>query len=1719
MPLIDPTTGEVSDAAFGIDNHGLAGGDSSIFDTVGNVLTKGVPLTGLAVANSFANTAIDVSNWFGGESKRLSIADEVGDGEMLDYYNQHQQGIEAAALVAGSLIPGTIAIKALKLAQLGKAGLALQRATNIFAGPKDRLIEGALSEINSEDALYTTLQADKYKAIALGAGDQALQALAYQVATAATMKASPLLDQEGLSDVISDTFYGTLVGAGIGGLIEGVGIRGIFNKAILNADIKTKSQELATYLGRGSYVSGDRAAELVRSIDAIPEPTTALGRVKTSFTKDRAALQAKSILGDLVDEGDEEVSNKFFDTLMQMRIKGGMDKEEMYERLARLAKITRVTGDDSGVSDGAAFYVNRIAKGETYGADDLITAAPRYNFDNAATATADEAAIKAAGTSLRYQLREGSDNFKIAKHTDSITWDGAVVPLYDTAADAWEQGFDFYVNRANQISINPKAPNVVRTVRPGESRMLSKAEEREYRLTGNLPEGKSLQGAPLTLNLATGDLKNEIVPVVGDFGGIKVLDKGLMYGENFSQQSLAKPLTAEFSPIDANARFVWAAKRGIQAGDSIASTDIPFLEQLLREGTASKSWDEAVAGFERRGISIEGENLPTSAQELIGRIKLAKDDLINDLLRKSDKISSEEIARTAGVSEDYLAGMMKSDNAKDYILDPSASAELNHVKLWYDIGNTTINDGMIRRGAIDVAYRIGVIKDALTSATAKYFGEDFSRFISTSKSSDATISGTGSKFLSASNSAYDSLGQEMERIGRNLTAWYQQKIRQVSTVLTPAANQLRQDDVAAAELGMFRAVRQRTSERFIFLSPELAAKYGLAEADGSSNIAVLSDSLVKDKVGNILDWNKDYVPDNFHSGEQFSYHDAIGDSQTGNYTYYRLSEKVADWERANVQLNNQRIIARNNFNAASGLAKSYPLDTLYTPPINTSEHRFFALVKLAAGTGMGEDDTAVITGANAKELETKINLLRSQNFSVYTKEDLKTYHEVQGDYEYSRNFAQSQVDSSLKSKGILNDVLPETRAEGLIKDYVDWHSRQEMLISRDHVELGNSQLFAELRAMGDRFQNVETSRTGFVPDILKKSAENPYMSYVKTALAISSKDNYRLWSETQERLESFFDTAFNTAKRAFVAANKGIIPFEQASAMAERFGLGNVYGNGVQALRAYSDIANKLPDTRILSRFVSTANSILGSTVIKLDTFQQMIHILSTPILTMSEANSAKQWLTTELPDGSGKQIPATSKIFFKALSDYFNKDTFNEWMPQYQKAGFIRDPDVLRDHYQLIDQLALPFGKFSESGITQQINNATKLAEKFVGTRFSEAYTSWMAARTGHLIFDAAGYEGQDLFDNIGTFVNRAKANITASQRPVAFQGPLGQAVGLFQTYYFNLMQQVFRYVGNKEAKTLGILAGMQTSLFGLSSLPGFHFINDHIIGDAAGNPFHKDIYGGVTNFFDPKLGDYLLYGVTSNWLNAGLFSRGDTNPRNVSLLPVNPLNYPAIAGGIRFLSNIAGVASKITQGGDIPSSILMGLEHNGLSRPLMGLAQLAQGYSTTSKGSLIASTRPVMGDNSAGMSDLISAANFSRLLGARPLDEAVALDANYRTEIYKAKDNARVESLGEAAKTTMIGNRQPDTSEVSNFAARYAKAGGDIAQFGRSMAKWSQDANTSIANKVFRSMGKQVNQQQMLQMGGLQLPDYRNQMPSVSPPSGQTPDQVQNPGSPAIP
>jgi hypothetical protein len=1713
---------EHTDLHIAADNHEVALSGRSMFDSVADFLNKGVPLTGLSIYNSFVNTAVDVGNFFGGDFERNNPIEQLQnyDDDLLSYYKEHDEGIEAAGLVVGSFIPGLAAIKALQLASRGKQGLNTAMATGLLSGKKQAVIRDAISEINAGEAsLFGNINASKLKAIAYGFGDQALQAAAWETATIATMKANPLLDKDGFEDIMSHMFWGTLVGGGVGGVIEGIAIRSTINNALRDIDAKEKVFDLAKSLGLGNFNAGDRVVALINSIDEMPIPATASEKVKAIRTKSHAEIEAWKTLKTISPEADENLGKAFIDSLYHMRHEAQLTKEEMYDYLARLARISRADSE-SYLKGDDVFYVNRFAKKEDVDFGDLIIQPSKAR-------TAEEAAHflemqKKAASSYAYTMVPGATNIRVSRFDDVITSaDKQSVQKYTSKTEAFEAGEDFFIDSQLNVSVNQNSVNVKRVPRPGEGRILSAAEEKTFRSTGNLPAGaKPLYGAPLFFNVLTGHVTDRAYAVIGDIAPIKSIKDLLTYdsrgnitGISLSTEAGKKYSSTHYvesgfnyhddSALDANARYVWAFARGLKKDDIINYNDIPMLEQVIRTGNADGMDKVRELNVRMRQPNGDISKLPDAAAVLERQVWKEKDAVIAELLGDGSKrVDATEVAIKANVPKQYLEAGMRANKWEEVSVPIQNSLKVNTIRLEYDIGDLSVQEGNILRGMVDMQYRVDMAKQQALNAVTNYYKAEAPRMVARGTAKESSILGAGPGAFTASSADYGTLAQQMESLGNALSQWMQVKRSYVTDHLAGAISAFEGDEIASAELAVITNIGRRVSRQFQFLPENIAVQY--TKQGATTNTMVLEKSLIKDPGGAIIGWKPDYVPNEgvWINGSRFGKLDYSDKPFEGAFTYYNLNPKVANFLRAGTELNDERLVHHNTWLAAQGIARKYDLGTVYFPPIDTARYKYVALVREAEGIAFGTSDAGALVSDSAEGLQKKVALVLQDNpqARISFKGTSKDYHEALGDYDYSLNLVESAVDSNLRKKGILSDVLPNVRGQQQLKEYFDWHIRQEERQSRNFMELGNAQLFAELRALGKKFMEPQEA-VGPQEGRFFRRAENPFRRYTDLALNISPKQEYRLWQDSQEKVEAFAATAFRQAKELLGQASKGLISYEQATELTTKFGLGNPYQRTIEKLGELSESgatkgalerfaeANRLPLGVPLSRFVQKANSILAATVIRLDVFQTLINVVSTPVLLTAEFASAKnnpalrQLLTTTLPGAGDKVVPAYSKILFESVGDFFGRDK-EALVSRYRMLGTVRE--LSSDYQEMLSNLTIA-GSTTVKKLEEMGEKAVKLGVKISRADWAEEFVRFVASRTADKLFSALGHSGQALDDNIRTFVNRVHGNYLAAQRPVAFQGPIGQAVGLFQTYQFNLMQQTFRYVANQEKLPLAMLYGIQGTLFGMQGIPGFHALNTHIVGNASNNPEHKDFYSQVPALFDKKLGDWMLYGSLSSVLSTGLYSRGDINPRQISILPVNPLNFPAISAGIRFVGNLWDLGTRMKDGARFSDALLQGLEHNALSRPLTGIAQMVQGYTTTSKGSLISASN-----------DWDSIATASRILGARPLDEAVALDALYRKTAYQAKDTARIQQLGEAVKTTLIAQQTPTVEELQSFAGRYAASGGRVEHFGRKMIEWTRDANQSTANDIYRSLRSPLNQNMMRVMGGERLPDFSTSLPA---------------------
>ena len=657
---------------------------------------------------------------------------------------------------------------------------------------------------------------------------------------------------------------------------------------------------------------------------------------------------------------------------------------------------------------------------------------------------------------------------------------------------------------------------------------------------------------------------------------------------------------------------------------------------------------------------------------------------------------------------------------------------------------------------------------------------------------------------------------------------------------------------------------------------------------------------------------------------------------------------------------------------------------------------------------------------------------------------------------------ESQVNSALERKGVLGDFFPETRGENVLEDFVNFHARAEEELIRTGVQVKNRQFFGELQWLSERWQDATTSTMGPRGFFFQKNVADPFRDYIKTALNISKRSEYPLLDSLNEFVDKVGTQAYkaidSSIEKFKQSEGKDLVSLEQANKLLDDYGLGTPYKTMEEYL-----VANERMPKNAIKVFFQKANLFLATATLRLDFANSLVNIISTPIMLGTELSAIKQAmgknpeligklneLTSIKIPGQEAAVPSMTKLIGQAMGNFFGKDK-QALLQRYKSNGDIKD--VLSLYHEVLEDLSYMPNR-DVAGWGSKINAAVEKGARITGNTFSEEFTRFISADVMRQLSDpvvAAGkmsVKEQNAY--ISSFVNRVQGNYISSQRPVLFQGTTGAAIGLFQTYAFNVLQQLFRHMENRNTKTLLTFAGLQTSVYGMNGLPFFDAINQHLIGNAAGNTGHVDAYSALP-MANKELGDWLLYGTASAFPLFGdkmpaLYSRGDINPRHLSIVPINPLDVPAIDASIKLVNSVKQFGSSVAKGADLGNSMLFALEHHGWNRPLAGFAQLLAGQSTTSKGSLISAANDLETTSMLARipERLVEFGGAARLMGAKPMDEAVALSTLYRSRAYEAVDRARIESLGQAVKTKLQSNQAPDAEELEDFMASYVKAGG---------------------------------------------------------------------------
>jgi hypothetical protein len=1158
--------------------------------------------------------------------------------------------------------------------------------------------------------------------------------------------------------------------------------------------------------------------------------------------------------------------------------------------------------------------------------------------------------------------------------------------------------------------------------------------------------------------------------------------------------------------VQAQARYVWADQilKEVPVGSTIHKYDIPVLERAWKDGV-----------YELRVVSGKGPSLETitigTKEELRRVIKESKEESANLLmerlsLKKSGKVPVEEseemIPLLTNTRASYLHANPSENELDDLFAWQSATRDLqkkldargipkttdeyttetifqpSYARVVYDIDNAAteitenVLDGiawykMKQRMYVDDSKRV-------VAKIAGGYSESLPDIPDTALI-QASRTGSGAGLFSSENSNYGTIGSAMAWIGSITREMKVAARKKISDELQGSLVALAQKQEAAFEFESINQRVTRSGQQWVrtsiddehYLITDRARKASqnreTGEIDFDTVFAEFPEDLIQIK--------------NAETTSAIDAHIGISGKRTQDFRDIHAAQGKTD-------LKNPEF-----YRPIRPDLRNYP---------------YFAFVKDPAVTGAGH--TTMIHAASEKELAALIDKVPSR-YQVVTKSESEDYFKARGEFEYQRTLNENYINSELANKGIFSNFFPKSDPAKIVDDILQQHYRESDTLMMETVRLRYEPQFSFLENLGDQYSKVDTSQFASRRDFIERTSQNPYYNYIKTALDISKIGEYPLISGFNKMLDSATSKAVSSINDTFRKI-KSPAELDQINAQLDKYGMKPAYYDA--ALQA---LANHTAPRGELTKFVRGANALLSQFVLGLDPLNSLNNAIGSNILRMTElkhlaraikggdteiAGELAKIAKIKLP-GTGDEILAPTKLVASAIRNFWQdtsglvnvsgKYTPGPLMQKYKQMGLIKDRaeqlKMLADDFtlrgtetvkELQDRLKTGFARAKD---------LLDKGEDLSRNRLAEEFNRFISANVMDQITDIAIKKG--LMDEgtartyINTFVNRVEGNIVASQRPLVFQGPIGQAISLFQSYQFNLLQQLFRYVAEGSGKDIAMLAGMQSTMYGLQSLPAFQFMNVHILGQMSGNTEHRDTYDAVYGIVGKTAGDFLLYGIPSNILQTNIYSRGDINPRQITVLPTTLQEIPIVQGWGKFLTSVKDTIKGVAGGGDVWETILQGVEHNGISRPLAGFAQTLQAfgpegkaYSTSSKGSILYEN------------DLMSLATLSRLAGGRPLDEAIVNDAMFRVRTYEAARRKDMLSLSEKVKSNLIAGNDVDDADIAAFAKRYAELGGKQKNFNRWMMDLHTNANAPQSEQLAASLTNDFAYKVQLLMGG---------------------------------
>ena len=1123
----------------------------------------------------------------------------------------------------------------------------------------------------------------------------------------------------------------------------------------------------------------------------------------------------------------------------------------------------------------------------------------------------------------------------------------------------------------------------------------------------------------------------------------------------------------------------------------IGAEDLPYLDAAL-SSKANKFFVENAGELDRDGLNKYVRDLKARKIE----------ELHNANINLESSWSTQHLARIFNTDDSFveLSSYRGSLDTGKHTIQNLAEGKPRFLKVKYatdfDKTNpeitsrwqsiTQANKNYATTNSLDV---LGNLDQTLANALA-----DVDELMPSVKT---LTTDTGTGYFAAANGAFNSYESRAQMIGQLVNTAHHRVAQSIQSNMLPHSQAIMKNELARNEIGVVVAKARSgkyvsaeglddlvnqiapamqslsdpsTVARFTNKLATLVSAVKNAATKGENGVFINADNMrvvtnLRDSIANGAAKDANQMAKLFDAAAE-RFNNSLDD------TFSIKTKEVGDFVKQHMDINKRYVGMRTQINSATGKVTRWNPDELYfgAPDIKGKSIAFIESPR----TPSGERARHMIIANTPEERNAQIAIIErdyaDKGYKVYTDPQAADFKESLAKWEGGEWNNTPEFSADLQSKGVANNFFPRSDgydATSVVNDTIKRHTQ----LIRDSVQTRFAEDFASLRGMEEAWDTMYGKPTRGMRNAYLE--DNPARKIRQLALDLP-QDSSKVASYVNNFIENGADWVDQQLKNAFSGGKKMTdVDVQRINAVMKDAGMNSAYANAAELMLANSDIPQHT--TR---KFVATANAFVSLGMHRLETMMSLINavgntVLSTPLIATTIRNLPDDIRMANFGVNSGVGVELSVPKFMAQSMQAVMKDN-KALFEKYTAMGL--PVTHSRIYSQMMDTLVTE-GKIDSTYLLNKINAMGDFAGKYNMSNALTGFNRLLYAHMGERLANMSGAtEGLAKSSFINTFINKVEGTMVSSQRPKFFQGLIGQAMGLFQSYNLHLMQQLTSNILDGNARASVQALAMNATLFGGQSLPGWDELN-HVIASRNRDGFGADTY--LNDAFGNDIGEWLTYGSLSNMLHMGVFTRGRIE-LGFGLTGSLADRIPAVSILQNTLSGASNMMTNIAQNGLSVTGLLEGMNTMQWNRPLAELAQRALGYTPTKYGDIISYSQKSENMFATGWSI------FGAALGAKDLDAAIANSQYYATKQRKAIVQDRLNDLGAKVKKATHNDGVLSQEDVEEFASKYVEKGGDLKNFQRWIISTSVRGQVAQVENLRKGINTAAGRQAQALMGG---------------------------------